>query len=180
MKHSRLAHDQHPAWLLNLCGSQAKAVVREHNTHIKDARGTDMADEGMINAGQLAKEPYSAGQVFAVGFGSYQSSVMAGKHWGGAYDKLRLSYDVSQEPVLQRPWDHRAIVVGYHPERDRFDNYVPGGILQRYDAFVFLPDPRRSMRWRLLPIAVKLLRRICGIFLNKKTVNFMLYFLHYL
>ena len=34
----------------------AKAIVWEHNTHIGDARSTDMARAGMVNVGQLVRE----------------------------------------------------------------------------------------------------------------------------
>ena len=37
-------------------GSKAKGIIWEHNTHIGDARATDMADEGMVNVGQLTRE----------------------------------------------------------------------------------------------------------------------------
>ena len=39
-------------------GPSAKAIVWEHNTHIGDARFTDMADDGMVNVGQLVRERY--------------------------------------------------------------------------------------------------------------------------
>ncbi len=37
-------------------GPEAKAIVWEHNTHIGDARYTDMADVGMVNVGQLVRD----------------------------------------------------------------------------------------------------------------------------
>ena len=40
-------------------GPDAKAIVWEHNTHIGDARSTDMADEGMVNVGQLVRERHA-------------------------------------------------------------------------------------------------------------------------
>lgn len=151
--------------LLDFHGPQSKAIIWEHNTHIGDARATDMADEGMVNVGQLVREKYGESQVFAVGFGSYEGSVVAGKNWGasmqnmpmppakagsweallqeaGAYDKILLSQDVQDESPMRQRWDHRAIGVVYHPERERYGNYVPSVIPQRYDAFIFLPNTR--------------------------------------
>ncbi|OBG86326.1 protein-L-isoaspartate O-methyltransferase, partial [Mycobacterium sp. E3298] len=55
--------------LMDYHGPQARAVVWEHNTHIGDARATDMADEGMVNVGQLLREKRGT-DVYAVGFGS--------------------------------------------------------------------------------------------------------------
>src|SRR6478736_4314925 len=53
-------------------GPGAKAIVWEHNTHIGDARFTDMADGGEVNIGQLARERYGENATVLVGFGSYR------------------------------------------------------------------------------------------------------------
>ena len=58
VEHPRSAHGRNAGSLLRHHGPRAKAVVWEHNTHIGDARFTDMADEGMVNVGQLAREQY--------------------------------------------------------------------------------------------------------------------------
>src|SRR5665213_2694244 len=41
--------------LMTFHGPTAKAIVWEHNTHVGDARFTDMARDGMVNVGQLAR-----------------------------------------------------------------------------------------------------------------------------
>ena len=43
--------------LLEHHGPDAKGIVWAHNTHVGDARYTDMASAGMVNIGQLAR-PY--------------------------------------------------------------------------------------------------------------------------
>jgi erythromycin esterase len=63
-------------------GPDAKAVVWAHNTHIGDARATDMADTGMINVGQLVRERHIGEGVVLVGFGSHSGTVMAAEAWG--------------------------------------------------------------------------------------------------
>ncbi|SFL55069.1 Erythromycin esterase homolog [Paenibacillus sp. 1_12] len=144
--------------LMEFHGEDARTLVWEHNTHIGDARATDMSDEGMVNVGQLLREKHGH-DVYAIGFGSYQGTVLAGKAWGaepeemrmppaivnsweellhrdGAEDKLLL-FDVS-EPVLDETLvGHRAIGVVYHPDRER-GNYVPTVISKRYDAFIYI------------------------------------------
>lgn len=60
----------------------------EHNTHVGDARYTDMAADGMVNVGQLAREEFGEESVFAVGFGSYSGSVIAASNWGGAIQTM--------------------------------------------------------------------------------------------
>ena len=59
-------------------GPDARAIVWEHNTHVGDARATDMADEGMVNVGQLVREWHSDEGVVLVGFGSHRGTVIAG------------------------------------------------------------------------------------------------------
>src|SRR5205823_3158715 len=61
---------------------EPKAVVWEHNTHVGDARFTDMADAGMVNVGQLVRERYGEAECVLVGFGSYQGTVIAADEWG--------------------------------------------------------------------------------------------------
>ncbi|MFC3518890.1 erythromycin esterase family protein [Streptomonospora nanhaiensis] len=64
-------------------GPGAKVVVWAHNTHIGDARATDMAAAGMVNLGQLVRERHAADGVVAVGFGTHSGTVVAGRRWGG-------------------------------------------------------------------------------------------------
>lgn len=67
--------------LLDRHGPAAKAIVWEHNTHVGDARATDMAGAGMVNVGQLAREHYARGEVVLFGFGSHRGTVIAGDAW---------------------------------------------------------------------------------------------------
>ncbi|RIJ42800.1 erythromycin esterase family protein [Pontibacter oryzae] len=149
--------------LLEFHGPDAKAIVWEHNTHIGDARYTDMADNGMFNIGQLAREKYGRDNVRLVGFGSYQGTVIAGKSWGapmqkmdvppamsGSWeemlhsistdDKIILSKDIKHLPGLQERIGHRAIGVVYDPKFEMFGNYVPTVIPDRYDAFIYFDE----------------------------------------
>jgi erythromycin esterase-like protein len=140
-----------------------KAVVWEHNTHVGDARATDMAPAGMVNVGQLLRERHGTDDVVLVGFGGYQGGVIAGKEWGEQMERMPVppARSGSLESLLhgllgedslivvprgERPeWldrrlDHRAIGVVYRPERERWGNYVPTVLGQRYDAFLHLED----------------------------------------
>ncbi|CAN7651759.1 erythromycin esterase family protein [Paenibacillus sp. LjRoot56] len=142
-------------------GSDAKVIVWEHNTHIGDARATDMMTDGMINVGQLMREAHGEADVCAIGFGTYRGTVIAAKSWGapmatmqvpaaqqgsweelmhraGAYDQiLLLSKD---DPLLgHEVLGHRAIGVVYRPTSER-GNYVPSVMARRYDAFVHVDE----------------------------------------
>ncbi|WP_276357667.1 erythromycin esterase family protein [Cohnella caldifontis] len=154
--------DEHMVEALNLVrafyGSEAKAVVWEHNTHIGDARATDMAEDGMVNVGQLMREQLGREHVFAVGFGSHRGTVIAAREWGGAIERMDVPPAIpgSWEDLMHRAGEgdkilmlrehgdrfaetvgHRAIGVVYHPRRER-GNYVPSRMSERYDAFVYV------------------------------------------
>jgi erythromycin esterase-like protein len=149
--------------LMSHHGAGARAIVWEHNTHIGDARFTDMADDGMVNVGQLVREGHAGEGVFLVGFGSYRGSVIAGRQWEAPMQRLRVppAREGSWEEILHRlgsddrlllltdaphtrewlqPWGHRAIGVVYHPETEHYGNYVPTVLPRRYDAFVYLDE----------------------------------------
>jgi erythromycin esterase-like protein len=144
-------------------GPDAKAIVWEHNTHIGDARFTDMADDRMVNVGQLMRERHAKEGVFLVGFGSYRGSVIAAKDWEAPMETMRVppAREGSWEDVLHqvRPNNklllldavrdvnelnaergHRAIGVVYHPEYERQGNYVPTILPRRYDAFCYFDE----------------------------------------
>lgn len=147
--------------LMAFHGSDAKAIVWEHNTHIGDARATDMLSRGVLNLGQLVREQFSPENVVLVGFGSYQGEVIAGHSWG---DRMRvvtvpaakegswehylhhkfkknalLIFDTQQDSDLtQKRIPHRAIGVVYDPRHEKFGNYVPSVMAKRYDAFLHI------------------------------------------
>jgi erythromycin esterase-like protein len=91
--------------LMRFHGKQAKAVVWEHNTHVGDARFTDMAAHGMVNLGQLVREAHDESQdVVLVGFGTYSGSVLAATHWGAPMECMRVpeARSDSLEDLLHR------------------------------------------------------------------------------
>ncbi|MCW2741584.1 MAG: Erythromycin esterase [Blastococcus sp.] len=140
-----------------------KAVVWEHNTHIGDARATDMAGAGMVNVGQLLRERHGTDDVVLVGLGGHRGGVIAGEEWGAPMqrmavpaarpgsleallheavgaDSLFLVPRGNRPEWLDRRLDHRAIGVVYRPDRERWGNYVPTVLGERYDAFLYLED----------------------------------------
>src|SRR5574338_448135 len=164
--HSWNVRDRHMAdtleRLLDFHGSDSKAIVWEHNTHIGDARATDMVDEGMYNIGELARTEHHDKGVVLVGFGSFEGSVVAGKSWGatmqrmfvppatkgsweyllrkaGMENKLLIMDDFSNNDVfMENHIGHRAIGVVYDPKYKQYGNYVPTILPLRYDAFIYI------------------------------------------
>ncbi|TMR09260.1 erythromycin esterase family protein [Nonomuraea turkmeniaca] len=139
-----------------------KGVVWAHNTHVGDARATDMAAAGMTNLGQLARERHGDAAVL-VGFGTHRGSVVAAGQWGAQHHVMPVppARPASLEALLHEadlpggralfvvptgsrpmwydePMGHRAIGVVYHSERERWGNYVPTVVGRRYDALLWL------------------------------------------
>ncbi|MFN6039157.1 MAG: erythromycin esterase family protein, partial [Bacteroidota bacterium] len=76
--------------LMKFHGENSKTIVWEHNTHIGDARATDMWRQGMINVGQLTKEEHEKEGVVRIGFSTYKGKVIAGSQWGGKIKVMEL------------------------------------------------------------------------------------------
>jgi len=144
-------------------GPASKAIVWEHNTHVGDARFTDMASAGMINVGQLARQAHEREGVVLVGFGTHRGTVIAAEEWGAPMERLPvpparagsfesamhdgtggnalLLFDDSADVLgLDEPIGHRAIGVVYDPNHERWGNYVPTIMPRRYDAFLYLDE----------------------------------------
>lgn len=147
--------------LLGSHAPDAKAIVWAHNTHVGDARFTDMGPAGMVNLGQLSRERFGRDHVALIGFGTHHGAVLAGRSWGAPQEVMDVpaatrhswedglhrsgleraildAKDLAGEPAYQRAREHRAIGVVYRPERERFGNYVPTVLPERYDAFIYL------------------------------------------
>jgi len=148
-------------------GPHSKAIVWEHNTHIGDARFTDMARAGMVNVGQLVREAHRRDGVVLVGFGTHRGTVIAAEEWGLPMQRMHVpaARDGSFEALvhdaavgdalflfdgsdnggvsgLDEPLGHRAIGVVYDPHRERWGNYVPTIVPRRYDAFMYIDETR--------------------------------------
>jgi erythromycin esterase-like protein len=160
--------------IVQFYGDGTKVIIWEHNTHIGDARATDMATEGLVNVGQIMREKYGENQVYAVGFGSHRGTVIAAKRWGEDYEEMRvpvavdgswedymhkagpenkyLLFHQGNHHLFNRTIGHRAIGVVYNPEYEHLGNYVPTKMSERYDAFIYIDKTKA-----LSPIKVPLL-----------------------
>ncbi len=142
-------------------GPAARAIVWAHNTHIGDARATDMARQGMVNIGQLVREAHIEDGVVLIGFASYQGSVIAARSWGAPLERMDVPparegswedvwhrgggnrlciFSGGESSLFRRSRGHRAIGVVYQPEVERFGNYVPTVLPERYDALLYLDE----------------------------------------
>ncbi|HEY2854843.1 MAG TPA: erythromycin esterase family protein [Gemmatimonadaceae bacterium] len=169
-----MAHHQH-------YNPEARAIIWEHNTHVGDARFTNMASAGMVNVGQLVRQAHGGDGVVIVGFGSHHGTVIAGDEWGAPMKRMRVpearsgswedymheavgdrasallvfeDADDGGIPELDEPLAHRAIGVVYEPSHERWGNYVPTLIPRRYDAFIFI-DETRALSPLHMPVNVR-------------------------
>jgi erythromycin esterase-like protein/predicted phosphoribosyltransferase/dienelactone hydrolase len=149
--------------ILNHAGPNAKAVVWAHNSHIGDARYTDMGRErGELNIGQLCREKYGD-EVALIGFGTGSGTVAAASEWDApmeiknirpprrdsfealchAVDQDRFLFDFrnpdnsAMRHLLAAQRLERYIGVIYRPDTERWSHYSHANLSDQYDAFVW-------------------------------------------
>lgn len=143
-------------------GGNAKAIVWAHNSHLGDARATEMGrDRGEFNLGQLCREHYGH-KVRLVGFGTASGEVAAATHWGGkmevktlrdplpgSIEKLwqdtkinhgflqmdGLGADLQKE--MENTFLQRAIGVIYRPGTERISHYFETMPAQQFDDYIW-------------------------------------------
>lgn len=126
-------------------GKRVKVVVWEHNSHLGDARATEMSERGELNVGQLVRERYG-NESALVGLTTYTGTVTAASNWdapaerknmrpalSGSYEALfhkvdlpRFLLDLKTGPqnrALREPRLERAIGVIYRPDTERISHY---------------------------------------------------------
>jgi erythromycin esterase-like protein len=143
----------------------SRIVVWAHNSHLGDARATDMGARGELNLGQLVRQRANRDAVL-VGFTTYAGSVTAASRWDGPAERKRVrpALPGSYEALLHRtglgnlylPLDHpelhtletprleRAIGVLYLPETERQSHYFMARLPRQFDA-VFHYDVTRAV-----------------------------------
>ncbi len=142
-------------------GAPAKIVVWEHNSHIGDARATEVGGLGEWNVGELARKAYP-GQTCLIGFSTYDGHVTAASEWDGPAERKRVrpalhgSYEEllhqvglpryylnlrDDTPVrrlmLERRLE-RAIGVLYLARSERQSHYFNAQMAQQFDAIIHI------------------------------------------
>ncbi|HEU4685150.1 MAG TPA: erythromycin esterase family protein [Nitrospira sp.] len=140
---------------------QPKFVLWAHNSHLGDARATEMKEQGEINVGQLIRERYGREAVL-IGFSTYHGTVTAASEWDGPVERKRvrealpgsyeaLFHDIAENagPNFLVQWDdprvldvlhewrlERAIGVIYLPETERLSHYFYAILPEQFDALL--------------------------------------------
>ena len=149
--------------IMTHAGPDKKAVVWAHNSHIGDARQTDMGrTRGELNIGQLCREEYGDAAAL-IGFGTASGTVAAASEWDApmqtkdirpprpdSYEALCHSVDLERflwdfqndrsgpfYQLLSTPRLERYIGVIYRPETERASHYSAAILPDQYDAFVW-------------------------------------------
>jgi erythromycin esterase-like protein len=142
-------------------GESAKIVVWAHNSHLGDARATEVSGYGEFNVGQLVRERYGDG-CRSIGFTTYTGTVTAADDWDGPVERKRvrpaledsvedllhsvrrqeflLRFDTAPEvaEVLRAERLERAIGVIYRPRTERQSHYFRARLAEQFDAVIHL------------------------------------------
>lgn len=159
--------DTHMAETINLLadhlenqhGTPAKIVIWAHNSHVGDARATEMGSQGEVNIGQLIREQHDA-NCYSIGFSTYDGTVTAASDWdapaeckqinpgiNGSYEEVfhHIDYqnfilDLRGNPHLEHylhlPRLQRAIGVIYRPETERASHYFFTRLPYQFDSVI--------------------------------------------
>jgi erythromycin esterase-like protein len=141
-------------------GRDGKVVVWAHNSHLGDARATEMGRGGELNLGQLARERHP-NDVLLVGFTTHTGSVTAAHDWGDPAERMRVNPSLpgsveralhdTQIPrcvvplrgsaaadearaALDEPLLERAIGVIYRPRTERLSHYFHAQVGRQFDC----------------------------------------------
>jgi protein-L-isoaspartate(D-aspartate) O-methyltransferase len=151
--------------VLQARGGGSKAVVWAHNSHLGDAKATEMSARGEINIGQLCREEFGSA-VYSVGFGTDRGTVAAASDWGAAMEikQVRPSDPRSYEQLCHttgipnfllglRPQGElrdglmesrleRAIGVIYRPETELASHYFAAHLPRQFDEYIWFDESR--------------------------------------
>ncbi|HEV2128002.1 MAG TPA: erythromycin esterase family protein [Thermomicrobiales bacterium] len=141
-------------------GEPAKIVVWAHNSHLGDARATQMGRAGEHNLGQLARERHGD-DAYLIGQTTHHGTVAAASDWGDPAERRRvrpglpdsiekLFHDVEHDDflLLLRSADERlndrrlerAIGVIYRPESERVSHYFEARLQDQFDAVLHFDE----------------------------------------
>jgi erythromycin esterase-like protein len=138
----------------------ARVVVWAHNSHLGDARATDMGDMGELNLGQLVRQSHGS-HAFLIGFTTHDGTVTAASNWdqpahrkrvrpslAGSYERLFHDAGIDRFLLLLREGAvrealrdrrlERAIGVIYRPQSERLSHYFRARLPEQFDAVLHI------------------------------------------
>jgi erythromycin esterase-like protein len=157
-------------------GRQSKIVVWAHNSHLGDARATEMGARGELNVGQLIRQKHGPNAVL-IGFTTYMGTVTAATDWDDPGEQKRVrpalpdSYELGfhetgiprffvdlhngarSSALMAKARLERAIGVIYRPETERVSHYFRADMPRQFDGVYHLDETRalepleKPQRW---------------------------------
>jgi erythromycin esterase-like protein len=151
--------------LVHHLGSYAKIVIWAHNSHLGDARATEMGQRGEINLGQLVRQRYGD-EATLIGFTTHSGTVTAASSWDNPAERkyvrpalpesyealfhqtgvpnflLRLDKKDECTHSLQDPRLERAIGVIYLPGSERASHYFYAQLPLQFDLLLHYDETR--------------------------------------
>ena len=145
-------------------GRRAKLAVWAHNSHLGDARATEMSRGGELNVGQLVRQRFGREAVL-IGFTTHHGTVTAASDWDapaetkrvrpglpGSYEELFHEVGIPRFMIplrgstiaaeLRGPLLERAIGVIYRPETERASHYFNARLADQFDAVIHIDETR--------------------------------------
>jgi erythromycin esterase-like protein len=152
------------AYLERRDGRPAKVVVWAHNSHLGDARATEMGQRGELNVGQLVRQRHGSSALL-VGFSTHHGTVTAASNWDGPAERKRVrpaltgSYEATfhetnitrfllrcrdgeAAEALSDPRLERAIGVIYRPDTERYSHYFHARLSEQFDAVLHFDETK--------------------------------------
>ena len=124
---------------------RARVVVWEHNSHVGDARATDMGAAGELNVGQLVRTRWSS-DCLLVGFTTHHGRVTAASDWGGPAERkhVRPALDGSYEQLFHQ---RRARTSSSSPLVGEARQALHDPRLERAIGVIYRPHTERASHW---------------------------------
>jgi erythromycin esterase-like protein len=136
----------------------AKIVVWAHNSHLGDARATEMTRRGELNLGQLVRERHGD-RALLIGFSTDHGTVTAASNWdapaerkrvrpalSGSYESLFHQTEIPRfllpSNILTTPRLERAIGVIYRPKTERQSHYFNARLSDQFDLVLHFDETR--------------------------------------
>jgi erythromycin esterase-like protein len=125
-------------------GVTAKVVVWAHNSHLGDARATDMGDAGELTVGQLVRQRYRE-EVTLIGLTTHAGTVTAASAWGATLERkvVRPSLPNSYERVFHDTKLPRFLL----PLGPNAPDLLRERLLERAIGVIYLPDTERQSHY---------------------------------
>ena len=148
----------------------ARIMVWADNSHVGDARATEVWAEGQLTLGQLVRQRYGEDSRL-IGFSTYAGTVTAASEWGGMAERkaIRPALNGSIEELLHETGQTsflvsalispeaadplsavrlgRAIGVIYRPETERQSHYFHVRPADQFDAMIHIDRTRALEPW---------------------------------